>query len=202
MKRKPKRVGRLISIFFPRNILKILNKLESMTFSIDRTEELSRLIKSRDVKFFVEVGVYNGYNLLTLANRFPDVKFIGIDPYFDGEYNERYELQNKEYWDNKFLQVQSKAKKLGNVELIRKSSLDAVKDFKDDSIDVVFIDAIHTYKDCKDDINHWLRVVKKGGTLSGHDYSVKFFGVIMAVNEILGVDNIRIGQDSTWFLKK
>lgn len=193
----------IFKVLLPRNLKKILVRLYALTESeLGRTEELIKIIKSNDVRTFIEIGVYNGNNLFKLAKRFPKVKFIGVDPYFDGEYNERYELKNGKYWDNKFLQVQSKALKLGNVELIRKTSIDAVKDFKTDSIDVVFIDALHTYKDCKDDIQNWLKIVKSGGTLAGHDYSIKFFGVIIAVNEIIGVDNVRIGTDSTWFFTK
>jgi hypothetical protein len=44
--------------------------------------------------------------------------------------------------------------------------------------------------------------VKHGGVLSGHDYSLRFYGVITAVNEILGFDNIKIGLDDTWFYIK
>jgi predicted O-methyltransferase YrrM len=164
--------------------------------------ELTELIKSKQVQSFVEIGVYDGDNLLKLAKRFPNVSFIGIDPYYDGEYNDRYELKNKDYWDYKYDSIIKKVEKLDNLRIIRKSSLEAVVDFKFDSVDLVFIDAIHTYKDCKDDINHWLKIVKPGGVLSGHDYSLTYFGVIMAVNEILGIDNIKIGQDSTWFYTK
>jgi predicted O-methyltransferase YrrM len=169
---------------------------------IERTEELTKILQENNYQTFVEVGVYNGDNILTLANRFPNVKFIGIDPYFDGEYNDRYEQRNKQYWDDKYMKVLNKAKALGNVTIIRKQSLDASLEFEKESVDIVFIDAIHTYKDCKDDINHWLKVVKPNGILSGHDYSTRFFGVIMAVNELLGVDNVRIGAESTWFYNK
>jgi predicted O-methyltransferase YrrM len=100
------------------------------------------------------------------------------------------------------MKVINKARALGNVTIIRKQSLEAAIEFEKESVDIIFIDAIHTYKDCKDDINNWVKVVKPNGVLSGHDYSTRFFGVIMAVNELLGVDNVRIGADSTWFYNK
>jgi predicted O-methyltransferase YrrM len=194
---------KLLKIFYPSKIKKVVNRLYSIAESENgRTIELSDLIKSNQVQSFVEVGVYDGDNLLRLAKRFPTVSFIGVDPYYDGEYNDRYELKNKDYWDHKYDSIMKKVEKLDNLRIIRKSSLEAVVDFKFDSVDLVFIDAIHTYKDCKDDINHWLEIVKLGGVLSGHDYSLTYFGVIMAVNEILGIDNIKIGQDSTWFYTK
>jgi predicted O-methyltransferase YrrM len=194
---------KIFKLFLPRNIKLIVSKLVTISdVKVGRTEELTKILQENNYQTIVEIGVYNGDNILTLANRFPNVKFIGIDPYFDGEYNDRYELRNKQYWDDKYTKVLNKAKALGNVTIIRKQSLDAAIEFEKESVDIVFIDAIHTYKDCKDDINHWLKVVKPNGILSGHDYSTRFFGVIMAVNELLGVDNVRIGADSTWFYNK
>jgi predicted O-methyltransferase YrrM len=94
------------------------------------------------------------------------------------------------------------AKKLGNVNILRMTSMNAVNNFQPNSADIVFIDAIHTYKSCKEDIIEWLKIVKPGGILAGHDFSLSFYGVVLAVTEILGIDNIRIGKDSTWFYQK
>jgi hypothetical protein len=68
---------------------------------------------------------------------------------------------------------------------VRKSSEDAVKDYKDESLDFVFIDAGHEYEDVIKDINYWLPKVKKGGILAGHDYSQDSPGVMRAVHELL-----------------
>jgi hypothetical protein len=69
------------------------------------------------------------------------------------------------------------------------SSLDAVKKFRDESLDFVFIDASHEYEDVKKDIEAWLPKVKPGGILAGHDYHGDendwFPGVKQAVNESL-----------------
>lgn len=75
---------------------------------------------------------------------------------------------------------------------IRKLSMDAVKDFEDESLDFVYIDAHHRYECVKEDIREWSKKVKKGGIVSGHDYIDKrasgykgyVFGVIRAVNEL------------------
>jgi len=86
--------------------------------------------------------------------------------------------------------------------LIRKSSSDAAKEFEQESVDLVFIDANHSYESVKNDIDLWLPKVKRGGVLSGHDYSIGFFGVIQAVSEKLGTDNIVVKSDATWFYYK
>ena len=85
--------------------------------------------------------------------------------------------------------------------MIRKSSSDAAKEFEQESVDLVFIDANHSYESVKNDIVLWLPKVKRG-VLSGHDYSIGFFGVIQAVNEKLGTDNIVVKSDATWFYYK
>ncbi len=73
---------------------------------------------------------------------------------------------------------------------IKKLSCEAVKDFEDKSCDVIFIDMNHTYNEVKKDIQMWLPKVKSGGFLAGHDYTQSFPGVIRAVDELLGKNNI------------
>lgn len=67
---------------------------------------------------------------------------------------------------------------------IRKPSIEAAKDYADGSLDVVFIDACHTYECVREDILAWLPKVKIGGYLAGHDYSWSN-DVKRAVDEIL-----------------
>jgi hypothetical protein len=67
---------------------------------------------------------------------------------------------------------------------IRMASVDAAKLYEDNSIDVVFIDACHTYECVKEDIIAWLPKVKVGGYLAGHDYSWSD-DVRRAVNETI-----------------
>jgi len=80
-----------------------------------------------------------------------------------------------------------------NCKLIRASSMDAVKDFKDGSLDFVFIDANHEYKFVKEDIREWSKKVRKGGIVSGHDYQIfpsGNDGVIRVVDEWIKENNI------------
>ncbi len=48
--------------------------------------------------------------------------------------------------------------------------MDAVKDFEDNSLDFVYIDANHEYDYVKQDITEWTKKVKPGGIVAGHDY--------------------------------
>jgi SAM-dependent methyltransferase len=82
---------------------------------------------------------------------------------------------------------------------MRMTSQDAVHQFDDASLDFVFIDASHEYEDVKDDIRVWIKKVKPGGILAGHDYYINgedfFPGVKKAVNESL--DNFKT-EENCW----
>ncbi len=74
-----------------------------------------------------------------------------------------------------------------NLNIVVKPSIEAAKDFEDNSIDVCFIDAGHTYEEVLDDIDAWLPKVKSDGILCGHDYLPNtWMGVVKAVDERFG----------------
>jgi len=56
---------------------------------------------------------------------------------------------------------------------------------KNQTFDMLFIDADHSYEAVKADILAWSPLVIPSGVLCGHDYSWKFPGVVQAVNELL-----------------
>jgi len=49
-------------------------------------------------------------------------------------------------------------------------SVEAAKYFDDHSLFMVYIDALHTYEACREDIAAWRKKVQPGGMLAGHDY--------------------------------
>lgn len=74
-----------------------------------------------------------------------------------------------------------------NLHTVVKPSVEAAKDFADNSIDCIFIDAGHTYEEVLQDIDAWLPKVKDTGILCGHDYLPDtWMGVVKAVNERFG----------------
>lgn len=72
------------------------------------------------------------------------------------------------------------------VKTIASTSVEASKEFVNQSVDFVMIDGSHKYEDVKDDIEHWLPKLKQGGVIAGDDYGGSFEGVKKAVDEKFG----------------
>ena len=80
----------------------------------------------------------------------------------------------------------------------------AAKLLPPESLDLVFIDALHTYEAAHQDILSWAPKVMQGGIVAGHDYSHHFPGVIRAVNEFvasLGTTVLHLGVDHVWWVR-
>lgn len=82
-----------------------------------------------------------------------------------------------------------------NLKTLRMPSVESAKSFDDKSIDMVFIDAGHTYEELKEDIAAWLPKTK--AIICGHDYSEVWPGVMQAVDEAFGKpDGV---EDTIWW---
>lgn len=103
--------------------------------------------------------------------------------------------------------------KCPNVWIVRKFSMDAVKDFQDEQLDFVYIDANHSYDSVIEDITQWSKKIKKGGIISGHDYirrkgQDQYYDVVRAVNDYVRDNNIpelfiyRGDSPASWMFKK
>lgn len=66
------------------------------------------------------------------------------------------------------------------------STIEAARWFADGTLDLVFIDADHSYEGVKNDIAAWGVKVRPGGILCGHDYIGHYVGVKRAVDEFYG----------------
>jgi hypothetical protein len=88
---------------------------------------------------------------------------------------------------------------------IKMESVEAAKQFEDESIDFVHIDAAHDYDNALKDIKSWYPKVKPGGLVTGDDYG--WDGVFRAVNEFFGAENITYydhdnKNGNVWFYRK
>ena len=72
---------------------------------------------------------------------------------------------------------------IGAPEIIKGDSFEVSKQFKDESVDMFFLDGDHDYLSVKIDISAWLPKVRIGGAVLFHDFE-SWHGVTEAVQEI------------------
>ena len=153
----------------------------------------------------VEIGVCRGENIKQLLDACPNIaKLYGIDPWeaYKDKLTISANLANSWY---------SQATKLlhdyivkERTSLIRGRSLDEVKKFLPETMDLVFIDGNHSFDAALADCKAWWPKVKAGGVLSGHDYRLKDHEVRLAVSEFAATKSLRVidVQHLCWYIRK
>lgn len=98
--------------------------------------------------------------------------------------------------ENIYVEFLKNTKQFKNINVLKMTTSEAANQFADKSLDMVFIDAGHTYAEVIEDINTWYPKTKK--LLCGHDYNtVDFPEVVKAVNDRFGrPDGV---FESIWF---
>lgn len=114
-----------------------------------------------------EIGVEKGRYSARLCEKIPGLKLFSIDAW--AAYKGYREHVSQSKLDSFYLNAQARVAEY-DCELIRKYSMDAVKDFEDESLDFVYIDGNHDFKNVANDIVEWQKKVRVGGIVSGHDY--------------------------------
>jgi predicted O-methyltransferase YrrM len=147
------------------------------------TEGLLQMISELPNKgTMIEIGTFTGESTVIFGDHFE--KVIGVDPMLSGY--DKNDMASQFDFNEVLDMFVDRTKDYKNIQLITKTSDDAVSDFQDESLDFVYIDGIHTYDQVKKDIQNYLSKVKKGGVIGGHDYVQGWSGVMKAVNEVLG----------------
>jgi len=158
-------------------------------------EEFSDLLFDLGLNKCVEIGVHYGKNAYNLCINNPKIEYIGVDPWSTDDPVSAAFGQEKQEW---FMKKALKRIEPFNATVLRMTSMEAVKQFDDKSLDFVYIDGVHDYKHASEDLKHWSTKVKHGGIIAGHDYSMeKGPGVIQAVNEFTQAHGI-----NEWFITK
>jgi len=130
-------------------------------------DDLPELFKELNFTVGVEIGVFEGAFTEVLAKS--GLQVYGIDPwlvYEDYGHQDYQPVANKRYEKAK-----RRLEPYPNVTLLKEKSMDAVKKFKNESLDFVYIDGNHHFKYIAEDLYMWHKKLKKGGVLCGHDYA-------------------------------
>lgn len=186
--------------------------MSSVTAADIRAHELLNEIYCQK-KIGVEVGVHKGDLSWRLLGSNRNIFLYMVDPWEECAQDSSYK-STEDHINNYSQDEHDEAMRqaLNNVEMfggqykvLRMTSVDAAKQFPDESLDFVFIDGDHSYEGCSSDIALWYPKLKDGGLLSGHDYrDERNYGVMQAVHEFsksTGKD-FRLGGNYTWFVTK
>lgn len=137
-----------------------------------------------------EIGCFAGVSTEVFALTCSQV--IAIDPWAsNGEYAE-VKTEDLETAENMFRERMASYK---NVQIFKMKSREAAREMKDQSFDVIYIDAGHSFDEANADIDVWKHKVKIGGIISGHDYHQP--GVYEAVRKNLGLPYM-LFSDMSW----
>lgn len=167
-----------------------------------------------EVDTAVEVGTYRGQFATVMINRLKPNNFYAVDPLrlFPGmNSNPGIEFDSQMTLDNLAEDVSAQLSRRGHT-LIREISETASNQFEDNSLDVVYLDADHSFTGCSNDIDYWYPKVKPGGILAGHDYcngnpqKGHVYGVIQAVALLVEEHNLDLFVTSdpypSWMIVK
>ena len=170
-----------------------------------REQEVGKLIARYNCKIGYEIGVSGGHTYRHILDTCKKLKeWHGVDIW---EPSEGYEVRpNGVEWDHEgnYKKVVKIAEQYKDKAFIhRMTSEEASKEVEDESIDIVFIDADHSYEGVKNDIIYWAPKVKSGGVICGHDYGLdRFPGVKKAVLEFFDEELIQVESDNVWWIEK
>ncbi len=133
-----------------------------------------------------EIGVLYGDTSFHLLKEIPNLNLYSVDPYLPYDEPDRTAQHMAKYEAD----ARRRLSQFGARSIMMKcTSVEAAPVITDESLDFVFIDALHTYEACKEDIDAWFAKVRPGGFITGHDY--RWDGVNRAVTEFAQQMNYR-----------
>jgi len=143
-------------------------KLKGRPFEIPDAsrDDLPQFFVDMGYKTGAEIGVYKGEFSEKLCRT--GLKLYAIDPWkiYEGFGNSRGQAR----LDFQYEHTKRFLAPYPNCAIIRKTSMEAVEDFADGSLDFIYIDANHDFRYIAEDLSEWTKKVRPGGIVSGHDY--------------------------------
>ena len=153
----------------------------TIPFDGKRKQFLKHLIEVNDFHTMIEVGVDTGKTTFFLLDNLPNLTIYAVDTDIGKFYNKEI----KDRYGDRLIPIQG-------------SSYVVADQFPNNSVDLVFIDADHSYESVKRDIIKYTPKLKDRGLLTGHD--IDYPGVNKAVNEL--IKEFDVGPNFVWIKKQ
>lgn len=158
-----------------------------------KRDELPILFKRLGFKIGAEIGVQQGKFSEIICKAMPGVHLYCVDPWLPYPLNHRGGGSDRH---RRYYKEAQERLMPYDARIMPKMSMDAVREFEDNSLDFVYIDANHDFDFVMEDLISWSRKVRPGGVVSGHDYyHFTNSGVIEAVDVYISMHGIR-----EWYL--
>lgn len=155
----------------------------------------SWLTKTMPINFQIaELGCYAGESTVKFASIAG--KVYAIDPWENGYDND--DLASSIYpMTIVKASFEHRTKNFNNIVQKQMTGEMASAEFKNRSLDIVYIDAVHKLGSVRNDILRWLPKVGLGGYIAGHDFCGYWGEVVDAVLETIGLPDVRF-KDGSW----
>ena len=150
---------------------------------------LLHLVRRYKPSRFLEVGTYKGYTTRLLANKFPQMEIVTVDPGDSISPDDRPAIQAGEYLPQ--AEIGELVRGYPNVTVLKQRFCDV--DWLTNRFDMIFVDGDHSAASVLRDSNLALSLVETPGVIVWHDYnnvpdvglvlqSLNFPGVICWIN--------------------
>ena len=137
-------------------------------------EGLAHLFAELGFREGAEIGTDQGEYAEALLKANEYLSLLCIDPwraeaYEKGEQPESNE--NQEFFDKRYQETVERLKPYDSrCHIIRSTSMEVADIVGNNTLDFVYIDGNHDFLNVTQDIHYWLKKVRPGGILAGHDY--------------------------------
>lgn len=130
---------------------------------------LTRLWAELGYQSGAEIGVEQGHYSEEILCGNSGARLYCIDPW--QTYTRYFDHVSQSKLDRFYAEAVERLKPYAErCTIIKAHSVDAARNFKDGELDFAYIDGNHEYQYVVNDICEWMRVVRPGGMLAGHDY--------------------------------
>lgn len=143
----------------------------------------------------IEIGSYAGDSTEIFCKHFKQV--IAVDPWASGAGGITDSVDMNIIYET----FKQRMRGFANLDIRKEFSYNECIRFRAKSVDIVYIDGLHTEIAVRCDIANYDGKIRPGGFLAGHDYHVrKFPGVVKAVEEY--GQPVKVFPDTSWIFRK
>lgn len=166
------------------------------------------VVEQLGIKDMAEIGVLHAALSIAVLSKCSQIRsYYLIDPWRPFMEPPAY---SKKVWNKRYGAVKTEMKQYGDrAHILRLTSLEAAEQFELESLDLVYLDANHSFKYVDKDIRAWWPKVRSTGYLAGHDLTAMpnkrtWLGVRKAVEANFGKQyhSGECNWDGVWIISK